>query len=344
MSKPTNFAVSLDKFFTVYLPGHRNLSSNTIRSYADTFSLFVDYCDEQLNIPPEKLTLDRIKMESVESFMSWLETERGNAPSTRRQRLAALHSFFWFMQKAEPLRMVEWQRILALKLPKSPKKQPTHIRGDTMRELLAAPDENTPQGRRDRAILCLLYDSGARVQELIDLSVRDIRISHPATVTLMGKGRKMRIVPILDITADILEQYIADNQLNENGKATHPLFFNRQGNRLTRAGVNYIIHKYLDSVSDSVLPDKVTPHIFRHTKAMHLLQSGVDVIMIRDLLGHTDVKTTEVYARADTEMKRQALQMRQQQSIIPSTSNNAAPSWHTNSELRSWLKDMRSTK
>ena len=342
MSKPTDFAVNLNKFFTVYLPGQRNLSTNTIRSYADTFSLFIDYCDEHLNIPPERLTLDKLNMALVEKFMLWLETERRNSPATRRQRLAAIHTFFWYMQKVEPIQMVEWQRILALKLPKSPKKQPVHIKADSMRELLAAPDDTTPQGRRDRALLCLLYDTGARVQELIDLSVRDVRLNHPATVTLMGKGRKMRIVPIIGATADILEQYVAENQLNDNGKATYPLFFNRQGNRLTRTGVNYIINKYLDAVDGSVLPDKVTPHIFRHTKAMHLLQSGIDVIMIRDLLGHTDVKTTEVYARADTEMKRQALQAHQQ-SILPSTSTNA-PSWHTNSELRSWLKGMRSNK
>jgi len=341
MSKPTDFALNLNKFLTVYLPGQRNLSSNTIRSYADTFSLFLEFYDEQLAIPPEKLTLNKIKLESVEEFMAWLETERQNAPSTRRQRLAALHSFFWFMQKVEPLRMVEWQRILALKLPKSPKKEPSHIRSDAMRELLAAPDEATVQGRRDRALLCLLYDTGARVQELIDLSVCDVRIDHPATVTFMkGKGSKMRTVPIIEVTASILEQYISENCLNNNGRAMHPLFFNRQGNRLTRAGVNYIINKYIDDVNISALPDKITAHVFRHTKAMHLLQSGVDVIIIKDILGHSDVKTTEIYAKADIEMKRRALH-EYQQSIIPNSSAST-PSWHTNGELRSWLKGVRS--
>ena len=338
INKPTDFAVNLNKYFTVYLPGHCNLSSNTIRSYADTFSLLVEFCDEHLSIPPEKLILDKVKLEVIDGFMTWLETERKNAPSTRRQRLAALHSFFRYMQMAEPSRMVEWQRILALKLPKSPKKQPNHIKADSMRDLLAAPDDSTIQGRRNCALLCLLYDTGARVQELIDLSVRDIRTQHPATVTLFGKGQKMRTVPIIRATADILEQYILENRLNENGKAAHPLFFNRHGKRLTRSGVSYIISKYLDI--DSALPDKVTPHVFRHTKAMHLLQFGVDVIMIRDLLGHTDVKTTEVYARADIEMKRQALQLHQQRSVVPDASDNI-PSWHSNSELRSWLNEMR---
>jgi site-specific recombinase XerD len=342
MNKPTDFALNLNKFLAVYLPGQRNLSSNTIRSYADSFSLFLEFNDEQLGIPPEKLTLDKIKMESVEKFMIWLETQRQSVPSTRRQRLAALHSFFWFMQKVEPVRMAEWQRILAIKLPKTPKKQPSHIRADAMRDLLAAPDEATLQGRRDRALLCLLYDTGARVQELIDLSVRDIRIDHPATVTFMkGKGSKMRTVPIIDITASILELYIAENRLNDNGRAIHPLFFNRQGNRLTRAGVNYIINKYIDTVNTSALPDKITAHVFRHTKAMHLLQSGVDVIMIKDILGHSDVKTTEIYAKADTEMKRRALH-EHQQAILPNASANPTPSWHTNGELRSWLKEMRS--
>ena len=338
MIKPTNFAVNLNKYFTSYLPGQRSLSSNTIRSYADTFTLFLEFCELQCHLPPERLTLEKIKMETVEKFMGWIKIERHNAPSTMRQRLAALHSFFRFMQKADPSRMFEWQRILAIKLPKSPKYLPTHIRADAMSELLSAPDISTPQGRRDHALLCLLYDTGARVQELIDLSVRDIRLDAPATVTLMGKGRKMRAVPVIGATTQILEQYILENHLSDKGNAQHPLFFNRQGNRLTRAGVTYIIHKYVGNVNSGSLPEKVTPHTFRHTKAMHLLQSGVDVILIKDILGHTDVSTTEVYARADTEMKRKALQSHAQETVLSSV-----PVWHTDDGLRLWLKGLGAT-
>lgn len=337
MSKPTDFAANLNKYFNFYLPG-RNLSTNTMRSYADTFSLFLEFCEQKLDLKPEILTLEKVTMETVEAFLRWTKDERQNSPSTRRQRLAAIHSFFRFMQISNPPKMFEYQRILAIKLPKIPKHQPTHIPYDAMKEFLSSPDTNTSQGLRDCALLCLLYDTGARVQELIDLSVRDIRLNAPATVTLTGKGRKTRTVPIIGATVQILDRYVTENHLTDNGKSEYPLFFNRQNNRLTRAGISYIIRKYLQKVNTDLIPDKISPHIFRHTKAMHLLQSGIDIILIKDILGHSDVSTTEVYARADTEMKRQALQRRYQESV------SLIPSWHTNGELRSWLKGLSTGK
>jgi site-specific recombinase XerD len=183
-----------------------------------------------------------------------------------------------------------------------------------------------------------LYDSGARVQELIDMRVCDVTLQAPAVLTLIGKGNKTRRVPIMKNTASLLQSYLLENKLDKPWRNEHSLFTNNQHHKLTRKGVTYILSKYVESARKTsfLLPAKVTNHTLRHSKAMHLLQAGVNLIYIRDFLGHVDLKTTEVYARADTEMKRKAIE-----NAYPDLIDHNLPDWSKDQALLSWLSEIR---
>ena len=308
--KPTDFARALSHYLGVYLPGQRNVSPNTIKSYRDTFKLFLIYCRDTQGVPVERLCLSHINESLVVGFLSWLEQERQNSIATHNQRLACIHGFYRYMQTEEPISLLEHQKILAIPMKKAPQPAVTHLTPDALRLILTQPDLKTLKGRRDLTLLSVLYDTGARVQELVDLKVRDVRLDHPPILTLTGKGRKTRHVPLMSNTENILRQYMTESRLLQNGKQDNPLFPNRQSSKLTPEGVTFILSKYASSARavSSIIPDKVTPHVFRHTKAMHLLQAGVSLVYIRDLLGHVDISTTDIYARTDTELKRKALE------------------------------------
>ncbi|MBR1444915.1 MAG: tyrosine-type recombinase/integrase, partial [Firmicutes bacterium] len=192
---------------------------------------------------------------------------------------------------------------------------------------------NKKTGRCDLALLLLLYDTGARVQEIADLTVSSVRLEPPAQVTLLGKGRKMRAVPLMSNTVAVIEQYLKENRLNEPQKMQYPLFSNHRNEKLTRAGISYILKKYVDLARkiDNNFPENVTPHVLRHSKAMHLLEAGVNVVYIRDILGHSDVSTTEIYAKANLNMKRAALEK------VAHIASTEVPSWTTDAPLMEWL-------
>lgn len=329
----TDFAKLMAAFLTEYLPLQRNLSGNTIRSYCDTFRLLLIYCKDQRKVPPERLSFKIVCYEFVGDFLRWLEKERSCGVATRNQRLAAIHSFVRYVQIERPAYMPQCQSVLNIPFKKKEAKAITYLTIDDMRLLLEQPNHSTKQGRRDLTILSLLYDSGARVQEIADLCVRDLRLDHPAAVHLTGKGRKSRLVPLLDRTVLLLRSYLYENHLSGREQFNIPLFVNRQGNKLTRAGIAYILKKYATkaAVQSPFLPEKISPHVLRHTKAMHLLESDVNLAYIRDILGHVDIGTTEIYARADLTMKRRALE--KSPDIAPST----AP-WVQNTDLLDWLK------
>jgi site-specific recombinase XerD len=189
-------------------------------------------------------------------------------------------------------------------------------------------------------LLSVLYDTGARVQELCDLRVRDIRLDHPAIVTLTGKGRKTRHVPILGNTVELLRLYIRENSLFQNSKLDSPLFFNQHHAKLTRGGINYILQKYSEQAFSQyrVSPEIPTPHVLRHSKAMHLYQSGVNLVYIRDILGHVDIATTDIYARADTESKRKELE-RAFPDITPDALD-VLPDWNRDENLLDFLSSL----
>lgn len=336
--KPTDFAKTLAHYLGVYLPGQRNVSPNTNKSYRDTFKLFLVYCRDFGGIPVEQLRLQHINENLVHGFLSWLEKYRGNSIATRNQRLACIHGFYRFMQTEDPLGLLQYQKILCVPMKKAPQPAVAHLTPDALTLILAQPDLSTRKGRRDLTLLSVLYDTGARVQELVDLKVRDVRLEYPPILTLTGKGRKMRHVPLMSNTEKLLRQYMTETNLLKNGKMDNPLFSNRQFCKLTSEGVAFILKQYAAQARaiSSIVPDKVTPHIFRHTKAMHLLQAGVSLIYIRDLLGHVDISTTEIYARTDTELKRKALEK-----AYPDMVRDGLPQWNQDEDLLDWLSNVQ---
>jgi len=335
--KTTDFAFQLSKYFNTYLITLRNFSPNTIKSYRLTFKLLMIFCRDIYHVPVHKVSIATLNDELIRDFIQWLLTHRGNTLSTINQRLAAIHAFYRYIQIEIPELMITCQRVLNIPYKKCPKPMIGYLTPQMTSAILAQPDISTLKGRRDLTLLSLLYDSAARVQELCDLRLRDLRLSTLAVVTLTGKGSKTRNVPIMSNTAALLKVYLKDYGLNSNTLPDRPLFFNQRHVKITRTGIGFIVKKYADlarSKSD-VIPQKVTPHIFRHTKAMHLYQSGIDLIYIRDFLGHVDIKTTQIYAQIDTELKRSALE-----NVYPELIPNDLPDWNDDSNLISKLLNL----
>ncbi len=300
--KPTDFSKYLSDFISRYLPHQRGASNNTIIAYRDTFVLFLNFMRHQMGEPVEKLTLSKIKRATIVAFLDWLQKERACSNSTRNARLAAIHSFYRFVQYERPDVLDQCQQILSIRCKNTPKQIMTYLTVEGMTLLLAQPDTTTKRGRRDLALLSLMYDTGARVQEVIDLTPACLRLEKPPTVQLLGKGNKARLVPMLGKQVELLKKYLLEYRLTEPVAQPHPVFFNSRKEKLTRAGINYILNKYFKKAKNlhpEKLPDKISCHSLRHSKAMHLLQAGVNIVYIRDILGHVSVQTTEVYARAD---------------------------------------------
>ena len=213
-----------------------------------------------------------------------------------------------------------------------------YLSPEAMKLLLDQPNRHTTKGRRDLTLISVLYDLGARVQELIDIKIGDVNLQNPAVITLTGKGNKARRVPLMNNTASLLQNYLLENKLDKPWLNEAPLFTNTQHHKLTKEGVAYIIAKYVTSArkTSTLVPAKVKVHMLRHSKAMHLLQAGVNLIYIRDFLGHVDVKTTEIYARADTEMKRKAIE-----NLYPDLIDSNLPDWSKDQALLSWLSELK---
>ncbi len=338
--KKADFPYYLTSFLGKYLPGQKNVSPNTIESYATTFKLFLIYCEEEKKIKPERLSLGIITQGVIIGFLDWIEKERNCIISTRNQRLVALHSFFRYVQKEVPEYLYETQKILNIPNKNGPKTIVPYLTGDEMKFLLEQPDTSTKEGCRDLVLLAVLYDTAARVQELIDLKIKDVRLAKPAVITLHGKGNKIRQVPIMDKTKMLLENYI--NQLNISdaiSRGDNYLFINQKKQKFSRWGISYIIKKYVKKAEQDpifTIPFAVTPHIFRHSKSMHLLQSGVELIYIRDFLGHCDCSTTEIYSRADNEMKRKAIEAAYSD-ILPC---KEFPAWDNDTDLMTFLESL----
>jgi integrase/recombinase XerD len=288
---------------------------------------------------PKRLTLELIDVTAVTGFIAWLRTSRHNSATTCNQRLAAISSFYSWMQAQDPALMACCQDIVAI--PSSKHDQPAiaHLTVKQTRQLLALPDRSTRQGRRDATLLATLYDTAARVQETADLTVRDIRLKDPAIVALTGKGRKTRRVPIDTNTAALLAAYLTERRLQDPGHDHRPVFFNQHHAKLSRGGIAWILRKYQAQAADPTLASaQLSPHVLRHSRAMHLYDASVPLPYIRDILGHVNLSTTDIYARASTEAKRKALE-----AVYDQVVSAELTEWNQDPELLSWLANPRLT-
>ena len=329
--KKTDFTKALTSYFSTYLPETCGVSPNTCNSYRDAFKLLLLYFQEEKGVPANSIELRMLNRNLASDFLDWLEVQRKVSVTTRNQRLAAMKAFAHYVQYRNPEYLENCTDIIAMRPKKHEKPVIPFLTEEELKALLAQPDPSTRHGLRDLTLLSLLYDSGARVQEITDLKLKDIRWTNPAMVTLTGKGRKARQVPLMKETCKLLDAYIRNFNLNSE-PLTSPLFFNQKGQALSRYGITYILKKYVSQAELDSDTRKISPHVLRHTKAMHLLRAGVNMIYIRDFLGHVDISTTEVYARIDAEMKRKVFEEK-----VPNFTPNTTMPWEEDKDLLQWL-------
>ena len=330
----------LTQFLGKYLSGEKNASRHTIQSYSLTFKLLLTFIESEKRIMPEQLSMAHLTRDMVIDFLDWLETVRNCGITTRNQRLVAIHSFVRFVQKQYPENLLEFQKILNIPDKKCAKTVVPFLTGEEMRILLSMPDPSTQSGFRDTVMLAVLYDSAARVQEIIDLKVKDLRLDKPAVIALHGKGQKTRYVPIMEKTQNLLETYLEKKHRSSGtSDGEQYVFENQKKQQLSRWGISYMINKYVNMtrLSDGFnIRFSVTPHVFRHSKSVHLLQSGVNLIYIRDFLGHSDCSTTQIYAKADTETRRKAIEA----AYVDILPTSELPDWSDDKNLMDYLSSL----
>jgi integrase/recombinase XerD len=330
---PNALAQAIHGFFGTYLREQRGLSRHTLLSYRDTLALLLRFIADTRKTDVASLDLDSLTAEAVLEFLHHLESKRHNKPSSRNVRLSAVHAFARYVAIRYPERLRQTQQLLGVPFKRAGTSLIEYFEHDEIRAILDSVDRRSSQGSRDYALLALMFNTGARVQEIVDLGVSDLQLQSPAQVKLVGKGRKTRICPLWPQTARVLREFFTERGLDP--RSQEAVFCNQRGQRLTRFGVRYILSRYCRLAAKdtaSLSRKRLHPHSMRHSTAVFLLKSGVDLPSISHWLGHASVTTTGRYAKVDLEMKRQAL------AKAASGGNSIALSkWRPNRSLLDWL-------
>ena len=325
----------LQDFFRKHLVDQRNLSPHTVGAYRDTLVLLLRFVAARISCDVAALDLMALDQPTILAFLEDLEVTRGNGIRTRNARLAAIHSFFRYVAAEEPAAADLCRTVLGIPFKRAPQPVLTCLTREEITHLLAAPDTTGPRGRRDAALLWFLYNTGARAQEVVDVCRPALRLSSPAQVRLQGKGRKERLCPLWDETVQRLRDMLRDRHGAE--ERDEPLFLNAAGRPLTRFGLRYIIRQCVTKGATDcpqLATKPISPHTFRHTTALHLLQSGVDLNVVRCWLGHASIETTHGYVEIDIEMKRAALA-----ATTPPEEATRQPRWRQ-PDILTWLETL----
>ena len=324
----------LHAFFHSWLAEQRNASRHTVQAYRDAWRLFLRFVAKRRERQVSDLRLEDLTESGVLAFLQHIEQERRCSTATRNCRLAALRSFFSFVAEHEPLAARQCAEVLRVPLKRAPQRATIYLEPAETSAILSQPDRSTPEGQRDHALLSLLYNTGARIQEALNLRPQDLRLKSPAHVRIMGKGQKERISPIWMETAELLAALMRRNVRRPD----EPLFFNRYGMPLTAAGFRFRLRQYVRAAAakePTLTQKRVTPHVFRHTTAVQLVAAGVDVTVIRSWLGHAHLDTTNHYAQANLETKRKALEQ-----VDPGLRPTKPPRWKRDADLLAWLDSL----
>lgn len=327
----TPLANPVKRFFSDYLPVQKGLAANTMAAYRDTLKLLLCYGADRRKKAAEELTVEDLDEPLVLVFLDHLETDRGCSARTRNARLAAIRAFFGFLARENPLLLPQCQAIRAIPQKRHEHKTMTYLEENETQAVLDAADGATRAGIRDQALLLMLYNTGARVSEIVNLKVGDLRLDDVPQVRLWGKGRKERRCPLWPETAEALRAYLQERTPRD--PRCEQVFLNARGSALTRFGIRHILHKHVvqaQCTCPSLANKRVSPHTLRHTTAMHLLRSGNEVNMVSYWLGHADINSTHVYVEIDMEMKRKMLEK------APSPAVNRAVPWRQPGILE-WL-------
>jgi integrase/recombinase XerD len=324
--KSSTLALRLQGFFSDYLPRQRALSPHTLLSYRDSLKLLLKFVAGNKG-DPSRLAVEDFTVERITAFLQSLETRRHNRVSTRNVRLSAIHSFFRYLGGECPEHLAQTQRILAIPFKRTGSREIAHLDFQEIQAVFQAVEVGRLNGHRDLALLSLMFNTGARVSEIVGLQTEDLCLSAPFSVLLRGKGRKERTCPLWPETARLLQALI--DQRGVPAAQPAPVFLNARGDRLTRFGIGVILNKYVTTAAQhcpSLRNKRLHPHSVRHSTAIHLLRSGVDLSTIAHWLGHVSVNTTNKYLSIDLEAKREALA-------------KAKPLLNGNQRLGDWRKD-----
>lgn len=324
----------LHRFFHQWLGEQRNASRHTILAYRDAWRMFLRFVADRAGHPVAKLTLNHLTATEVIAFLQHVEAARGASIATRNCRLAAVKSFFLFVADREPAAAALCAEVLRVPSKKASKRAICYMEPDEVAAILAEPDQTTLLGQRDHTLLGFLYNTGARIQEALDVCPKHLRLDSPAHVRLFGKGRKERICPLWPETAALVVALLQRQPRNLG----EPIFSNRYGQKLGASGVRFQLRKYIESASKktpTLSSKRISPHTFRHTTAVHLIAAGVDVTVIRSWLGHAHLDTTNHYAQANLQTKREALEK------VASKARPSKPSrWKRDQDLLTWLDSL----
>lgn len=334
--KSNQLSAALRGFFHHYLPHQKGASVHTIHSYRDSIKLLLLFLARD-NGSVNRLGFEDLNIDKLIAFLDHLESERHNSIGTRNIRLSAIHSFFRYACSMFPEHLDLSQKILSVPFKRMHIRAIEYFEFDELTAIFNQVDRSRPNGRRDYAILILMFNTGARVQEIVDLKASDLHLSSPFRVHLFGKGRKERICPLWTNTAHLLRNYVEEQNIDLKKQAA--LFMNHLGTPLTRFGIRYILKKYVHKAAQSqqsLKTKRLHPHSMRHSTAIHLLKSGVDLASIANWLGHASINTTNKYATADLEMKREAIKKAAQ----PSASSATHFSWHIDHDILRWLESL----
>ena len=322
-------------FLTVYLPKNRCYSTNTVKAYRDTINLFRIFFQEHENIPFSKINFALINHSLVYEFLQWLQIKRNCGVSTRNQRLAALKSFLHYCAIEDPALTAIYMDIRAIPALRETKKGVSYLSNNALKEILAEPNADSKLGMRNRFLMILLYDTGARIQEVLDLKVKDFCLEFDTPlVYVTGKGNRIRALPLMDKTIQHLEQYMNTYHPQYPKNGDNYLFYTIIHGRkqaMSADNVSVFIKKYarLAKKRCPEIPDKIHAHLFRHSRAMHLYQSGIPLSYIKDFLGHVSATTTGIYASADTSMIKNALE----KAAYQGSATSELPIWTDNEDM-----------
>lgn len=335
MNNSNVLALAVRRFLGDYLPHQRAFSIHTIRSYRDSLKLLLQFAAGPKRHVTNLMVGD-LMPEKIIAFLDGLEQHRGNDAATRNVRLSAIHSFFDYLGTEWPEHLDQARRVLAVTFKRTDHRTIDYLEAGELRTLLEQIDRRTVWGRRDYVLLALMFNTGARVQEVVALRTSDLRLMAPPSVKFFGKGRRERICPLWPETARLLQQHIADTGLDNQSDQT--LFRNHRGGPLTRFGARLILQRQVARAA-AVLPSlkhkRIHPHSLRHSTAVHLLKSGVDLSTIAHWLGHTSINTTHKYVTIDLEAKRAAIAKAE-----PVAKSKRLPSWRTDNDLLTWLESL----
>ncbi len=335
--RPNLLAVLLKDFFENHLSKLCGMSPHTIYSYRDSMVLLLRFLASNKNRPVSSLDLNDLGPQEIHSFLIYVEKERNNTVSTRNNRLSAVHSFFRFVAVQHPDRLEHVQRILGIPFKKTNSRPIDYLEYDEIKKILSVIDRTTSKGRRDYVLLSTMFNTGARVQEILNLRACDLQLTKPFQVRLPGKGRKQRCCPIWPQTAKLLRRLCMELQI-EHSAEMH-IFQNCQGAPLTRFGVRYILNNCLKLAQDSIphlRSKRLHPHSMRHSTAVALIKSGVDLSTISQWLGHSSLDTTNRYITIDLDMKRKAIE---RVKPVQDQRFRKVP-WHRDKTILDWLESL----